>query len=298
MKVLLTGTGGFLGQNAADYLKENNIGVLGLYHKRKPTCSIDGMFSCDLLHDEIEKYVGNKKIDAIIHFAGQMKGDQVRDYLDNTVTATRRLMDYAQKTQVRQFIYISSISVYGETRSDVNENSDRINLDDYGITKYLCERLLEDAEIESRIVIRLPRTLGKGCDLSYPWLPKVTGQMLKNEDIYYMNPDLLYNNMLYVDDLTKFLLFLLNKNKKGFERFVLGAKGKMRILDILKVLKQDLGSTSNLIEKQASGRNKCYAIDTSYAEECGFCSRTIEDIIKSFVQDVKGLRMEKEYDAK
>lgn len=288
MKVLLTGVGGFLGQNAANYLRKNGVDVLGVYHKKKPQCYLEEMFSCDLLHDEWEKYVGNEKLDAVIHFAGQMKGGQIRGYLDNTVLVARRLIDFAQKAQVKQFMYISSISVYGETLSDVNENSDRINLDDYGMTKYLCERLLEDAEIENRIAIRLPRTLGKGCDLSYPWLPKVTGQMLKNEDIYYMNPDLLYNNMLYVDDFSKFLLILLNKNEKGFERFVLGAKGKMRILDILKYLKQNLGSTSNLIEKQASGRNKCYAIDTSYAEECGFYSRSIEEIIDSFVQDVKG----------
>lgn len=288
MKVLITGVGGFLGQNAASYLRRNHVDVLGFYHKKKPACNLDGMFSCDLLQDEIEEYVGNEKIDAVIHFAGQMKGVWVRDYLDNTVTAARRLIDYAQKVQVKQFIYISSISVYGETLSDVNENSDRINLDDYGMTKYLCERLLEDTEIESRIVIRLPRTLGKGCDLSYPWLPKVAGQMVENEDIYYTNPDLMYNNMLYVDDLIKFLLFLLNAQEKGFKRFVLGAKGKMSILDILNLLRQELHSTSKLIERPEKGRNKCYAIDISHAEAYGFCSRSIEEIIEKFAEDVRG----------
>lgn len=285
--VLITGIGGFIGQNVAEYLVTHGKEVIGVYHNHKPIRFAGMTFSCDLSGDSVEGYLDGRKVDTIIHFAGQMKGDMVRDYLDNTIGSTRNLIDYAEKTGVRTFIFISSISVYGETLQQVDEHSDMINLDDYGMTKYLCERMLEDADIANRIVIRLPRTLGKGCDLSYPWLPKVTRQMLKNENVYYMNPDLMYNNMLYVDDLSAFLLFLLNENKAGFERFVLGANGKMRIIDILNKLKECLGSRSALIEKQMSGRNKCYAIDISYAVQHGFISRKIDAIIEDFAQDVQ-----------
>lgn len=287
MTVLITGIGGFVGRNVAGYLTDNGIEVIGIYHKKEPDSAIKKCFSCNLANESIEQYIGGEKIDAIIHFAGQMKGDKVRDYLDNTIGATRRLIDYAEKAKIKQFIYISSISAYGETLSSVDENSDRINLDDYGMSKYLCERLMEDAGIENRIVLRLPRTLGRGCDLSYPWLPKVTGQMLRNENIYYTNPNLMYNNMLYVDDLSKFLLLLLNKDIKGFERFVLGAKDRMRIIDILESLKRELSSESKLIEKQTNNRNKCYAIDTAHAEAYGFESRSINEVLRTFAQDIK-----------
>ncbi|MCM1326554.1 MAG: NAD(P)-dependent oxidoreductase [Bacteroidales bacterium] len=287
MTVLITGIGGFVGKNAAKYLIDNGIEVIGVYHKKAPECTIRKCFSCDLAGEDIEQYIGSDKIDAVIHFAGQMRGDKVRDYLDNTIKSTRRLIDYAEKAKIRQFIYISSISAYGETLSSVNENSDRINLDDYGMSKYLCERLLEDAAIEKRMVLRLPRILGKNCDLSYPWLPKAAQQMLKDETIYYTNPDLLYNNMLYMDDLSKFLLILLDKDMKGFERFVLGAKGRMRIIDILETLKKEISSKSELIEKRVNNRNKCYAIDTAHAEAYGFKSRSIDEILRTFAQDIR-----------
>lgn len=284
--VLITGIGGFIGKNVAEYLTDNGIDVVGVYRKKEPTCIVKKVISCDLAEEEIDNYIGDESIKAIIHFAGQMKGDKVRDYLDNTIGSTRKLINYAEKKKIGTFIYISSISVYGETLSQVNEMSDRINLDDYGMAKYICERMLEDAIIEKRIVIRLPRTLGKGCDLSYPWLPKVTAQMLKNEDIYYMNPELLYNNMLYVDDLSKFLVLLLNEKMTGYEKFVLGAKGHMSIIDILYELKRNLSSQSRLIEKSAEGRNKCYSIDIAYAEKYGFRSRNIYEIIQEFVKDI------------
>jgi UDP-glucose 4-epimerase len=286
-RILVTGTGGFIGQNIVRYLSDRGVEVIGVYHNTRPNVISNKMFSCDLSSEDVGEHMQGETVDAIIHFAGQMRGNQVRDYLDNTVQATRNLIDYAHRAGVRQFIYISSISVYGETLSCVNESSDRINTDDYGTAKYLCERLMEDAQIEARTVIRLPRTLGRGCDLSYPWIPKVAGQMLRNEDVFYTNPNLLYNNMLYVDDLAEFLLTLLKNEQKGFDRFVLGAKGQLRIIEILEALKRELSSTSKLIEKPASGRNKCYAIDTSHAEECGFQSRPIGEIIRQFAKDIK-----------
>lgn len=287
--VLVTGIGGFIGQNVANYLMRNGIEVIGIYHHRKPGDSLccKKIFSCNLAEDDIEKYMNNDTIDAIIHFAGQMRGNKIRDYLDNTIGSTRKLIDYAEKEKVSTFIYISSISVYGETLSSVNESSDMINSDDYGMSKYLCERMLEDADIAKRIVIRLPRVLGKGCDLSYPWLPKTAAQLMKNEDVYYRNPNLMYNNMLYVDDLSKWLVRLLDKNIKGFNCFVLGANGKKRIIDILEKLKRELSSTSKLIEKEASNRNTCYAIETGHAEEYGFSSRSIDEIIEEFARDLK-----------
>ncbi len=295
MKVLVTGSGGFIGQNMARYLSEHGMEVIGVYHNRMPEYRTYKMFSCDLSKDRIQDYTENEKIDAIVHFAGQMRGNEVRDYLDHTVGSTRNLLDFAEDAKVPCFIYISSISVYGETLSEVNEESDRINLDDYGMTKYLCERLLEDARIEKRIAVRLPRTLGKGCDLSYPWLPKVAGQMMNQEQVFYSNPDLLYNNMLYADDLCEFLYGLLGMNFTGFERFVLGADGKMRIIDILELLKQNLSSSSQLTEKPAGGRNKCYAIETSHAQEFGFHSRSIKEIIEAFAGDLKNQeRVEKQ----
>lgn len=289
MTVLVTGAGGFIGQNVARYLSKHGIEVIGIYREHVPTRCMYRTFRCDLVKDSLESILiqeNIKQIDAVIHFAGQMQGKQICDYLDNTIESTRKLLLLADKIGVASFIYASSISVYGETFSEVNEESDRMNLDDYGMTKYLCERLLEDAEITRRIVLRLPRVLGRNCDLSYPWLPKVTGQMLKNEDVYYTNPDLEYNNLLHVDDLSKFLLYLLKKPDKGFERFVLGASDRMKILDILELLKYSLSSDSKLIEKLAKGRNKCYAIDIRHAEKFGFSSRSVSDIIKNFVKDL------------
>lgn len=295
--VLITGVGGFVGHNVAEYLAAyqsgsdhvrywKNIDIIGICHRRKPSekLSLKKIVQCNLYTDDLNKMLSGENIDVIIHCASQMKEEGIRGYLHNTVDSTKRLLDYAEAAKVKTFIYFSSISVYGETFSEVEETSDMINMNDYGMTKRLCERLVEDSKIERRFVIRLPRILGKRCDLSYPWLPLVTGKMIRGEDVYYTNPNLLYNNLLHVDDLSQFLLRLLEKDYSGFDVFVLGAKEKMRIIDILETLRTELSSSSQLIEQSSANRNKCYAINTSHAENYGFVSRKTRKIIEDFAQ--------------
>lgn len=51
MKVLVTGSGGFIGQNTARYLSEHGMGVIGVYHNRMSEYRTYKMFSCDLSKD-------------------------------------------------------------------------------------------------------------------------------------------------------------------------------------------------------------------------------------------------------
>ncbi len=286
MNVLVTGVSGFIGSNLASYLVKEGYYMIGTYNSRVPKNAVNKVIPCNLAAEDLKRTFDGVQIDAVIHLAGQMTGNYICDYLDNTVNASRKLIQYAQEQGIPKFIYISSIAAYGETNCEVDENSDRTNLDDYGTTKYICERMLEDSNILSRIVIRQPRTLGKKCDLSYPWLPKTADKMLHNETVYYMNPDLMYNNLLYADDFSDFIQKLLDKEMEGFYRFVLGAKDKMKVLNILQCMKNNLGSSSQLIEREPTGRNTCYAIDTSYAERYGFQSRSSEEIIMQFCKDI------------
>ena len=62
MKVLITGTGGFIGQNAAEYLIQNGADVTGIYHRRKPERISCRLYACDLAKERIENYIGKENI--------------------------------------------------------------------------------------------------------------------------------------------------------------------------------------------------------------------------------------------
>lgn len=289
--VLITGTGGFIGRNIAKYLIKMGYQVCGTYHNIEPD-ELEHMrrVKVDLTNKiDMEKLSFDKigQVDVILHFAAQMLGVKIEDYLENTVQSTRNLLDYAFKNNVRTFIYASSIAVYGMTEIEVNEFSDRVNLTDYGTAKYICERLLQDAPIRNRIAIRLPRMLGEKIDLTCPWLPKLTKKLLNHEEVEYFNSDMKYNNLAHCDTLAEFIHVLINRDKDDFSLVGIGSTEPMKILEIVNLLKDLTKSRSVLFEKKIEQRNTCFLIDISKAISMGYHPMTVKETLEYFVKDLQ-----------
>lgn len=281
MKILIAGAGGFIGNYLCHYLKNRGHDIIAVYRNTKPRDTNLKCYQIDLKNEiRIEE-----EIDIIINLSSQMRGKRIVDHLDNTVLPMRNLLAFAEYKHVKTFIGISSIAIYGEVTGAVSETSDRMNADDYGTSKYVIERLLEDAAIENKYILRLPRMLGPEADLSYPWIPLLTSQLADDRDIFYYNPQLLYNNLMHVESLAEFILTLIHQKVDGYETIVLGTKNAMPIIEIIDVLKREIGSHSRLIEKPFYGRNTCYRIDISKAVSMGYMPMETTDVLKRFVQE-------------
>lgn len=286
MRILITGVGGFVANNVAEWLKDNsNHEITGIYRTHRNRKYKYDVIQCDL-YGEADKIKG-LQYDAIIHFASQLYGDSIKCFLDNTVQVTRNIIDIAQEKKIKKVIYISSISVCGETRGMINEASDRINLNDYELTKYIGERLLEDADIEEKVILRLPRMLGKEIDYNAPWLPKVSYNMLNNRDVIYYNPELEYNAVLHTDTLAEFILHILDDSIDNGV-YMLGADEAMTIFEILNFIKTEVGSSSKLMEVKQNGANRCHSIDISKAKEKGFQAKTVRETLIQYLEDMRG----------
>ncbi len=290
--IIVTGAGGFVGSNIAEYISNAGYRVLGTYYNRKPVVlQEDNVIQVDLANwDDVRKKLCEgtaEKIEAVLHFAAQMIGPNMEEYLENTVQSTRNLLRLAQERNVKSFVYASSIAVYGMTEEIVNETSDRTNLSDYGTAKYICERLLQDSAIENRIAIRMPRMLGKRADMTCPWLPKLTQALLDGDAISYFNPEMLYNNLAHCDTLAGFILKLLEKEQLGYQVIGIGASEPKKIIEIVERLKTLTKSKSQLIERKPTGRNTCFLIDIKKAVSMGYEPMSVDVTLERFVNDIK-----------
>ena len=297
MSVIITGANGFVGQNLAEYLICNGKNVICVHRRARPALSINpdessgtmAIKQADLSdRAQCDMLFGDGSADAVVHLAGQMRGKRIKDYLENSVRATENMIASAEKHGVPTFILVSSIAVYGYVGGVVNESSDKVNPDDYAIAKIICERLLEDSRIPNRIVLRLPRILGKGLDLSYPWIPKLTAKLLKNETVEYFNPELLYNNMAYVNTVSEFIQKLICERKSGCMVYGLGAADSRPVKYIIEKLKRLFNSESILKETHKEVRNTCHQIDISKAIEAGYKALSVDETLERFAIDIIG----------
>jgi len=117
----------------------------------------------------------------------------------------------AKKEGVKQFIFLSSMSVYGVEKGIINENTLLKPKTNYGKSKLEAEKLiipLNDDEFKV-VILRPPMIYGKGCKGNYPRLAKLA---LKTP--IFPNIDN-KRSMLYIENLCEFVKFIIDDCSSG-----------------------------------------------------------------------------------
>ena len=164
MAILVTGGAGYIGshtvielQNAGydvvDMDNLSNSSEVALERVQEITGKPLTFYKADILDREAtEKIFSNEKIEAVIHFAGlKAVGESVQkpwEYYNNNITGTLILLDVMRKHNVKNIIFSSSATVYGEPEKvPVTEETPKGSCTNpYGWTKSMLEQILTDIQ--------------------------------------------------------------------------------------------------------------------------------------------------------
>lgn len=148
---LVTGAAGFIGSAIAKNLIEENNNVVTIDNfstgfKRNVPEKVEIIEGNDFDETVLNKLNG-RKFDAIIHIAGQSSGEisfekPVYD-LQTNAQSTLMLLNYARKTGCKNFIFASSMSVYGDHKErQVDETSSAVPKSFYAVGKLASENYM------------------------------------------------------------------------------------------------------------------------------------------------------------
>lgn len=174
MKILVTGGAGYIGSHTCVELLEAGYDVVvvdNLYNASEKSIErireITGkdlvFYNADILdYDALDKIFTDEKVDCVIHFAGlKAVGESVAkplEYYQNNIAGTLVLCDVMRKHGVKNIIFSSSATVYGDPAFiPITEKCPKgTPTNPYGWTKHMIEQILTDfhtADAEWNVIL-------------------------------------------------------------------------------------------------------------------------------------------------
>lgn len=233
MRVLITGTAGFIGFHLAKLLLNEGIQVHGydgftdyydvaIKRKRHEILEAFEGFSATegMLEDEAQLRQACEAFqpDVIVHLAAQAgvrySLENPRAYIDANVVGTLNVMEEARRLQVRHLLMASTSSVFGaNTEMPFNE----LEKADTQLTIYAATKKANEAMGHSYAHLwNLPVTMFRFFTVYGPWgrpdmaLFKFTRGIIEDTPIDIYNNGDMYRDFTYVEDLVRGIRLLID----------------------------------------------------------------------------------------
>lgn len=283
MKILLTGSSGYVGSALAPKLRAHGHEVYG--------CDVEWFNTVPTYpaFRDVRKIEDITGIDAIIHLAAISNDPSVSHYprlsWETSCLALQQLCQLSignliNTGKTARFIYASSVSVYGADRGMVTEDMDLRPLSDYNKTKMCAERiLLSYPELKPQII--RPATI---CGLS----PRMrldltvnmfTVQALKDRRMT-VHGGQQYRPSIHIDDMCDVYLWMLDHPEltgifnAGFENNTL--------LEIARMVRQCTDADVDITDQRDT---RSYQVNSDKLLATGFKpTKTIFDAIMEIMQ--------------
>lgn len=208
-KILITGAGSYIGTSFERYLKEyfpdqyvvDTVDMIESGWQKKSFCGYDAVFHvAGIAHSD----------------NGKISEEKSKLYYAVNTDLTIETANKAKKDGVKQFIFMSSAIVYGNSapigkRKVITKDTPVSPANCYGDSKVQAENgicPLNDARFKV-VILRPPMIYGKSSKGNYPMLSRLAQKLplfpyVKNE-----------RSMLYIENLCEFVRLMIENNESG-----------------------------------------------------------------------------------
>jgi len=205
MKIMITGSAGFIGRHLSEYFSANGCQVM------MPVRS-----DFDLTNEPaVDEYVRSKKPDIIINCANKGGGRDTMNIGSITEMNLRMFFNIAKQSgKVHKIINFGSGAEYSKHKPIIDAKEDdaenALPLDEYGFYKSVCSRYIE--KTDNMLNLRIFACYGEYENYRYKFITNaIVKNMLKMP--ITINQDVLFD-YLYVGDFVRLVDHFINNNNQ------------------------------------------------------------------------------------
>ena len=190
--ILVTGGAGYIGSHIVEQLIKNKEKVIildNLVTGYKKLINKKAKFiKADIKNkSKITKIIKDYNISSIIHLAAYLNVSEAeknkKKYYRNNITGTKNLLEASKNTNVKNIIFSSSCSIYGNVKGSVGEKRKPNPQGYYGFTKYKGEELVKKLSVKYKFkygILRYFNVAGASSSGKIGEIEKSHGHLIKN----------------------------------------------------------------------------------------------------------------------
>jgi UDP-glucose 4-epimerase len=190
--ILITGGAGYIGSHVTEQLIKNKEKVIildNLVTGYKKLINKKAKFiKADIKNKlKISKIIRDYNINSIIHLAAYLNVSEAeknkRKYYNNNINGTKNLLEACKNSKVKNIIFSSSCSIYGNVKGSVSENKKPNPKGYYGYTKYRGEELVKKLSLKYKFkfgILRYFNVAGASSSGKIGEIEKSHGHLIKN----------------------------------------------------------------------------------------------------------------------
>ena len=281
MRVLITGSAGFIGFHLAKLLLAEGFTVHGydgltdyydptLKQSRNKILKTNSNFTSTIgmLEDDKKlcKAAKEFKPEIIIHLAAQAgvrySLENPRSYINTNIVGTFNVMEVARKEKIKHLLMASTSPVYGANikMPFIEKEKTDAQLTIYAATKKANESMAHSYSY----LWKIPTTMFRFFTVYGPWgrpdmaLFKFVSAIINNKPIDIYNKGEMSRDFTYIDDLVRSIYLLINKTPNNFDNsenlskdnvstvapfrvINIGNSTKIKLLDFIEIVEDVIG---------------------------------------------------------
>jgi UDP-glucuronate 4-epimerase len=292
-RVLVTGAAGFIGSTLVDRLLGEGREVVGLdsfdpfypeEHKLRNLASARDhaafrLVRGDIRDAEVVRETFSQGFDGVVHLAAlagvRPSLERPAVYADVNVHGSTLIFEAAARRGLPQVVFASSSSVYGERETGPFSESDPVErpISPYAATKRAGELIAHTFHHAHGLPVTCARIFTAYGPRQRPDLAirKFSERMLAGERVPVYGDGQSLRDFTFVDDLVEGLVRALDRDL-GFAILNFGAGRQVSVLDVVKLLEQELSTTADIewLPAQTGDVRRTWADITAAREALGY----------------------------
>ncbi|MDD3687902.1 MAG: GDP-mannose 4,6-dehydratase [Bacteroidales bacterium] len=266
-RIIVTGGAGFIGSNLCDYLLTTGNEVVCIdnfddyYDPKIKRHNIQQALTHPhyrLIEEDIKNTdrIANQLVgefDAIIHLAAKAgvrySLENPVGYEESNVVGTKSILQLAIEKNIKQFVFASSSSIYGNAPAPFNEEyKDLQPISPYAQTKLFSEKTGKEFSEKydlNFISLRFFSVYGPRLrpDLV---MNKIAGSIYRNEKLRIFGDGSTSRDYTYVDDIIAGIMKAVDYKNSKFETFNLGNGNPIKLTDIISLFENETKQKVNI----------------------------------------------------